>query len=59
MTCANENNSKEQNEKVKNYLVYSPILFPFNINMATNVAKTFLTLTDKHYPKDKIYKYII
>ena len=25
----------------------------FNINVATNVAKTFLTLFDKHFPKDK------
>ena len=26
---------------------------PFNINVATNVAKTFLALIDKHFPKDK------
>ena len=26
---------------------------PFNINVATNVAKTFLTLIDKHFPKNK------
>ena len=26
---------------------------PFNIKMATNVAKTFLTLIDKHFPKNK------
>ena len=26
---------------------------PFNINVATNVAKTFRTLIDKHFPKDK------
>ena len=25
----------------------------FNINVATNVAKTFLSLIDKHFPKDK------
>ena len=29
---------------------FNPI---FNINVATNVAKTFLTLNDKHFPKDK------
>ena len=27
--------------------------FPFNINVATNVAETFLTLIDKHSPTDK------
>ena len=26
---------------------------PFNINVATNVAKTFLTLIDKHFPKNR------
>ena len=29
---------------------------PFNINVATNVAKTFLTLIDKHSPTDKRLK---
>ena len=29
---------------------------PFNINVATNVAKTFLTLIDKYFPKDKKIK---
>ena len=27
---------------------------PFNINVATNVAKTFLTLIDKHFPRNKM-----
>ena len=26
---------------------------PFNVNVATTVAKTFLSLIDKHFPKDK------
>ena len=26
---------------------------PFNINVATNVAKTFFTLIDKHFPKNE------
>ena len=50
---------KKQNEKAENYLVHSPYPPPppgrpfFNINVATNVAKTFLTLIDKHFHKDK------
>ena len=34
-----------QNEKAEN--------LPYNINVATNVVKTFLTLIDKHFPKKK------
>ena len=31
---------------------------PFNINVATNVAKTVLTLIDRHFPKDKKFSKI-
>ena len=34
----------------RNITWFSP---PFNINVATYSAKTFLSLTDKHLPKDK------
>ena len=51
--CKNKPNEKKT-EKAKNHLVYPPPpLFFFNISVATNVAKTFLTLIDKHFPKDK------
>ena len=47
-TCLNKNNEKNKTRKRK-ITSFNP---PFNINVA-NVAKTFLTLIDKHFPKDK------
>ena len=44
---------KKKNEIAENYLIHPPPLFFQHINLATNVAKTFLTLIDKQFPKDK------
>ena len=45
------NNSNEKNKtRKRNITSFNP---PFNINVATNVAKTFLSLIDKHFRKDK------
>ena len=44
-----ENNEKNKTRKRK----ITWFNRPFHINMATNVAKTFLTLIDKHFPKNK------
>ena len=50
-TCTDKNNEKNVNKTKKVKITwFNP---PFNINMATNVAKTFLTLIDKHLLKDK------
>ena len=53
-TCNDKNNEKKKTRKQKNYLVrLPPPPPPLNmINVATNVAKTFLTLTDKHFSTD-------
>ena len=48
-TCTDKNNEKNKTRKRK-ITWCNP---PFNINVATNVAKTFLTLIDKHFPKNK------
>ena len=48
-TCTNKSNEKNKTRKW-NITWFNP---PFNINVATNVAKTFLSLIDKHFPKDK------
>ena len=48
-TCTHKNNEKNKTRKLK-ITCFNP---PFNINVATNVAKTFLTLIDKHFPKNK------
>ena len=48
-TCTNNSNEKNKTRK-RNITWFNP---PFNINVATNVAKTFLSLIDKHFPKDK------
>ena len=48
-TCTNKNNDMNKTKKQK-IIWFNP---PFNINVATNVSKTFLTLIDKHFPKDK------
>ena len=48
-TCTNKSNEKNKTRK-RNITWFNP---PFNINVATNVAKTFLSLIDKHFPKDK------
>ena len=48
-TCTNKSNEKKKTRK-RNFTWFNP---PFNINVATNVAKTFLSLIDKHFPKDK------
>ena len=48
-TCTNNNNEKNKTRK-RNITWFNP---PFNINVATNVAKTFLSLIGKHFPKDK------
>ena len=56
MACTNQNNKKNKTKKLKtSWLPPPPLpLSPFfNINVATNVAKTFLTLIDKHFSKDK------
>ena len=47
-TCNDKNNEKNKTRKRK-IAWFNP---PFNINVATNVAKTFLTLTDKHFSTD-------
>ena len=48
MTCSDKNNEKNKTTKRK----ITRFNTPFSINMATNVSKTFLTLIDKHFPKD-------
>ena len=48
-TGTNKSNEKNKTRK-RNITWFNP---PFNINVATNVAKTFLSLIDKHFPKDK------
>ena len=48
-TCTDKNNEKNKTRKRK-ITWFNP---PFNMNVATNVAKTFLTLIDKQFPKDK------
>ena len=48
-TCPDKNNEKNKKRKRKT-IWFNP---PFNINVATNVAKTFRTFIDKHFPKDK------
>ena len=48
-TCTNLKKWKEKTRKRK-ITWFNP---PFNINVATNVAKTSLTLIDKHIPKNK------
>ena len=47
--CTDKNNEKNKTRKRK-ITWFNP---PFNINVATNFAKTFLTLIDKHFPKNK------
>ena len=47
-TCTDKNNEKNKTRKRK-ITWFNP---PFNINVATNVAKIFLTLIDKHFPKN-------
>ena len=48
-TCIDKNNEKNKTRKWKT-TCFNPC---FNINVATNVAKTFLTLIDKYSPKNK------
>ena len=48
-TCTNKCNEENKTRKW-NITWFNP---PFNINVATNVAKTFLSLINKHFPKDK------
>ena len=48
-TCTNRSNEKNKTRK-RNITWFNP---PFNMNVATNVAKTFLSLIDKHFPKNK------
>ena len=48
-TCRNKNNEKSKTRKPK-ITRFNP---PFNINVAANVAKMFLTSIEKHFPKDK------
>ena len=48
-TCTDRNNEKNKTKKQK-ITWFNP---PFNINVVTNVAKTFLAFIDKHFPKDK------
>ena len=47
--CTDKSNEKNKTRKRK-ITCFNP---PFNINVATHVAKTFLTLIDKHFPKNK------
>ena len=48
-TCTNKSNRKNKTRK-QNITWFKP---PFNINVVTNVAKMFLSLIDKHFPKDR------
>ena len=48
-TCTNRSNQKNKTRK-RNITWFNP---PFNMNVATNVAKTFLSLIDKHFLKNK------
>ena len=48
-TCADKNNENDRTRKRK-ITGFNP---PFNINVPTNVAKTFLTLINKDFPKNK------
>ena len=54
-TCTDKNNEKNKTRKRK-ITWFNP---PFNINVATNVAKTFLILIDKHFHKNKRLSKII
>ena len=53
-TCTNKSNEKNKTRK-RNITWFNP---PFNINVATNVAKTFLSLIHKHFSKDKKFSKI-
>ena len=48
-TCTDKNNEKNKTRKRK-ITWFNP---PININVATNVGKTFLALIDKHFPKNE------
>ena len=48
-TCTNRSSEKNKTRK-RNITWFNP---PFKMNVATNVAKTFLSLIDKHFPKNK------
>ena len=48
-TCTNKSNEKNKTRK-RIITWFNP---PFNINVATNVAKTFLSLIHKQFLKDK------
>ena len=47
--CTDKNNEKNKTRKRK-ITLFNP---PFNNNVVTNVAKTFLTLIDKYFLKNK------
>ena len=49
LTCTDKNIEKNKTRK-RNITWFNP---PFIINVAINVAKTFLTFIDKHFPKNK------
>ena len=47
-------NNKNKKQRERNIIWFNP---PFNKNVRTNVAKTFLGLVDKHFPKNnKLHK---
>ena len=48
--CTDKKNNEKNKTRKRKITWFNP---PFNINVATNVAKTFLTLIDKHFPKNK------
>ena len=48
-TRTNNSNEKKKTRK-RNITWFNP---PFNIYVATNVAKTFVSLINKHFSKDK------
>ena len=45
----NKNNEKQNKTRKPKITWFNP---PFNLNVTTNIAKTFLTLIDEHFPKN-------
>ena len=50
----NENSNKTKKQRKRNIIWFNP---PFNRDVRTNIAKTFLKLIDKHFPRsNKLHK---
>ena len=54
LTYQKENTTQKRKNRKRNIIWFNP---PFNKNVSTNVAKTFLSLIDKHFPiSNKLHK---